>query len=136
MIWVAVADEILATVAQKTGVSIGDWGDAVPSPPAAILAMPERVDYSMAGRRGGDRIPDAELVLVTGPPNTARSLQLCSAYADGTGDLSVPQALDERAGAWTSCTDVRPVYAEMAVVTYKGTDLQAVIFHLDIGGDA
>lgn len=133
MIWKAVVQEVLDVVADL-GISTGDWGDQVPHAPAAIMAYPERWEYTVAGRRGGDRWPDAELVIVTGPTGTARALQDAADYANGTGAGSVIAALDQH--TWTTCTDVTPKWAEMVTVTYAKADLQAVIIHLDIMGEA
>lgn len=135
MILREVAAELLDAVS-VTGVQVGDWGDTVPRPPAAILAMPERIDLNDAGKRGMERAPDWELMVCVGGPTTARALQDAADYASSSGPKSVTAALEARRGQWQTFTHVRPVYVEFVVVTYAGTDLLAASFHLDIGGSA
>lgn len=128
-----VAAEILAQVA-TVGVEVGEWGDTVPRPPAALLTMPERIDLTDAGKRGMDRSPDWELLIVVGAPNTNRSMIAAADYASYPGEKSIIAALEAKRGQWENFTHVRPVYVEFVVVTYAGTDLLAASFHLDIGG--
>lgn len=128
-----IAAEIQTALGAITGLRTPPWGVESVEPPAAIVALPERIDYDVTYHRGSDQIPDLPLVILVGAPEERASRKTLSAYADGTGPRSVKQVLE--AYSWSSCDQVTVTSVEFAQdATFGGVPLLAAIFHLDIIG--
>ncbi|SCF22626.1 hypothetical protein [Micromonospora mirobrigensis] len=122
----------LTTALAPTGLRVPPWGVERITPPAAVIALPERIDYDSTYGRGSDRWPDLPLVVLVGKPEARTSRKAVAAYADGSGPKSVKATLE--AHTYTSCDSVRVAWAEFDNARYAGTDYLACIFHLDITG--
>jgi hypothetical protein len=127
----AVSLEIGTTLGSIAGLRVPAWGVEKISPPAAIVALPERIEYLTYGR-GVDNYPDLPVVILVGVTNVRTARKQLAAYAAGSGASSVKAVLF--AHAWVACDSVRVSYAEFDNAKYAGTDYLAVIFHLDIVG--
>jgi hypothetical protein len=128
----AVAAELGVALGAITGLRLPPWGIEKISPPAAIIALPERIDYDSTYGRGSDRYPDLPVIVLVGQPEQRSARKAIAAYADGSGPSSVKAALE--AHTYTSCDSVRVAWAEFDTARYAGTDYLAAIFHLDITG--
>lgn len=128
-----IAAEIAIPLGTLPGMRVPAWGIESVEAPAALVALPERMNYDETYGRGSDAIPDLPLVVLIGAPEDRASRKRLSAYADGTGPQSVKQVLE--AYAWTTCDDVHVAYVEFdQTVSYAGVSYLAAIFHLDITG--
>jgi hypothetical protein len=127
-----VSEEIRTALGTITGLRRPPWGVESVEPPAAIVALPERIDFDQTYGRGKDRYPDVPVVILVGAPEDRASRKALAAYADGSGPASVKAVLE--AYAWTTCDVVRVAWAEFDNAKYAGIDYLAVIFHLDIFG--
>lgn len=128
-----VAGELRTALQTIDGLNVPEWGVQRISPPAAVIALPERVDYDDTYQRGRDVIPDLlVLVLVANPAQPAARREVAG-YAAGGGAQSVKAAVE--AGTYTALTAVRVVWCEFDVVSYAGTDYLAAMFHLEISGE-
>lgn len=128
----AVADELGTALKTISGLRVPPWGVEKITPPAAIIALPERIDYDGTYQRGTDRYPDVAVVVLVGKANERASRKQVAAYAAGSGAQSVKQAIE--AHTYTSCDVVNVDWAEFDEAKYAGTDYLAVIFHLKISG--
>lgn len=128
----AVAGELTLALKTITGLRVPPWGVESISPPAAVIALPERIDYDATYGRGSDRYPDVAVVVLVGKPTERVARRQVAAYADGSGPKSVKAALD--AYKYTTCDSVRVAWAEFDGARYAGIDYLAAIFHLDITG--
>jgi hypothetical protein len=128
----AVAAELGPALATIEGLKVPEWGVQRIHPPAAVITLPDRIDYDDTYGRGSDRIPDLAVVVLVAHPTQPEARRAIAAYTDGSGPKSVKAAVE--AYAYTSCDSVRVAWAEFDTVAYAGTDYLAAIFHLDITG--
>jgi len=128
----AVAGEVSTALAAISGLRRPPWGVERITAPAAIIALPERIDYDGTYRRGSDHYPDLPVIVLVGKPNERTARKAVAAYADGSGAKSVKAAIE--AHTYISCDSVRVAWAEFDTAKYAGTDYLAAIFHLDITG--
>jgi hypothetical protein len=129
----ALSVEIGTALATISGLRVPPWGVEQVQPPAAVVALPDRIDYDDTYGRGKDRIPDLPVVILVARPEARTSRKALAAYAAGSGAKSVKQVLE--AYAWTTCEVVTVNSCEFDQdATYAGVPLLAAIFHLDVIG--
>lgn len=130
-----VAAELGAALRTITGLRVPAWGVESISPPAAVVALPEEIEYDFCGyNRGADRYGDMAVIVLVAKPEERSSRKRIAAYADGAGPKSVKQALE--GFTYTTCDVVTVKRAEFDNATYAGTPYLAAIFHVDIVGKA
>lgn len=127
-----VVNEVRQALDSIDGLSVPEWGVQLIQPPAALVALPERIDYDQTYVRGVDQITDLPVLVLVARPTEPESRRVIAAYADGSGPRSVKAAIEGR--TYVSCDDVTVVWAEFEAVTYAGTEYLACVFHLDITG--
>lgn len=127
-----IAGELALALKTVPGMRVPPWGVKAIQPPAAVIALPERVDYDQTYGRGLDRFPDWPVVVLVGQPEQRASRTRLAKYAAGAGTASVKARLE--AYAYTTCDSVSVVWAEPDTAKYAGVDYLAMIFHLDITG--
>jgi hypothetical protein len=102
------------------------------SPPTAMVAWPELVQYDVTYARGCDRITLPFLVIV-GRSNDRAARDQMARHVDGSGPASVKQVLEaDPAYAGFTC---RVTQVEFDVITQNGVDYLGADFTLDIVGD-
>lgn len=126
-----VADELLARLAGIEGLKTHKGMPGTLTVPAAVLPLPERIQYQGAYRRGMNRITWPLLVLVTKVTDRL-VLPRLSAYASSSAEVNVPRVLET--GTYTAFDVVTVLSAETDVVTWGAVDYAAVLFELDIVG--
>jgi hypothetical protein len=128
-----VSEEIRAALDTITDLRVPDWGVERISPPAAIVALPDRINFDETYGRGKDKYEDLAVVVLVAKPEARVSRKTIAAYVDGSGVKSVKQVLEGY--AWTTCESVHVAWCELdASATYAGTPYLAAIFHIDIFG--
>lgn len=128
-----VSDEIRLALGGIAGLRRPPWGVEQVQPPAALVALPERVVFDETYGRGKDRYPDLPVVVLVGAPEERGSRKALAAYARGSGPKSVKAVLE--AYTWTTCEAVTVTSCDFeAGASFAGTPLLAAIFHLDIIG--
>ncbi|MFG1800195.1 hypothetical protein ACGFI4_08480 [Micromonospora carbonacea] len=127
-----VAEELRTALGTIDGLSTPEWGVQRINPPAAMAALPDEVTYDMVYRRGGDRVPDWQVLVLIARPTQPEARRAIAAYADGSGAQSVKAAIE--AHEYVACDVVTVTRAEFEVVTYAGTEYLAAVFHLDVVG--
>ena len=128
----AVAAELTTALKTITGLRVTPWGIEKITPPAAVICLPERIDYDATYGRGSDQYPDLTVIVLVGKPAERSARKAIAAYADGSGPQSVKAAVE--AHTYTSCDSVRVAWAEFDTARYAAVDYLAAIFHLDITG--
>ncbi|MEU5938641.1 hypothetical protein ABZ807_05535 [Micromonospora sp. NPDC047548] len=129
----AVAVDLSTALKTITGLRVPPWGVEKITPPAAIIALPERITYDGTYGRGSDQYPDLTVVVLVGKPAERSARKAVAAYADGSGPKSVKEAIE--AHTYSSCDSVRVAWAEFDEARYNaGGPYLAAIFHLDITG--
>jgi hypothetical protein len=111
-----------------------DWsGDAI-TPPAAIIALPERIEFDGAYARGLDKMSTEFMVLVS-RANIRAATKTLSAYAHGSGSHSVKAVVDSGPGnEYETCDEVTVQSCEFDTVQIAGTVYLAAVFTAEIIG--
>jgi hypothetical protein len=129
----AIAEEIGTVLNGTLGLRVPAWGVESVEVPAALVALPERIEYDGTYGRGTDQIPDLPLVILVGAPEERASRKRLSQYSDGAGPSSIKQVLEGH--SWTTCDEVNVANVDFDQgVTYAGVTYLAAIFHLDVIG--
>ena len=128
----AVAEEIRTALGGISGLRRPAWGVESVSPPAAIVALPDRIDYDTTYARGKDVYNDLPVIVLVGTPNERTARRRLAAYAAGAGPKSVKATLE--AYAWTTCDRVDVPWADFDIPTYARNPYLAAVFHVNIIG--
>lgn len=129
----AVSQEIRTALDTITGLRVPPWGAEQIQPPAAIVALPERIDFDETYGRGKDFYSDLSVVILVGAPEERASRKTLAAYCAGSGAGSVKAVLE--AYVWTTCESLTVRWCEFDLAaTYAGVPHLAAVFHLDIVG--
>jgi hypothetical protein len=97
-------DEVAAALGQITGLNVFAYPPPRITPNAGYLDYPQSVDFDQEYQRGGDRITDLPIVLVTSRLTDLTARDTVAAWTSGSGPKSVKAALEKR--SWTSCDDL------------------------------
>lgn len=128
----AVMDAIGARLLGVTGLRVYDYAADAASPPAAIVALPEMVEYDVVGGRAADRVVIPVTVLVGRVSDRAARDQL-ALYVSGTGASSVKTAIesgDPPLGG--AAHTVRVTDARIDVVTIQAVDYLGASFNVEV----
>ena len=127
----AVMDQIALRLDIIPILRVAAFPDGQINAPAAVVALPTRIDFDMNYQGGGDRLELPVVVLVSGTvPRVARDT--LAAYCVRSGPSSVKAVLES--GAFTAFDFVTVTDVQFDVWTYNGVDHPAAIFTLDIVG--
>jgi hypothetical protein len=132
MIIERVMDEIGAGLTSIAGLRVHAYEEKSVSPPAALVGLPNTIDFDKTYGRGMDEATLEVTLLVSEVGGARVARNAIAPYADGTGPMSVKQALERR--NYTACDSVTVRSARFDVVTIAGTRYLAVIFTLYITG--
>lgn len=128
----AVMDAIGARLVGVTGLRVYDYAADAASPPAAIVALPEEVEYDVVAGRGADRVLIPVTVLVGRVSDRAARDQLAR-YVSGEGAESVKAAVeggDPPLGG--AAQTVRVAMARIDVVTLGAVDYLGASFDVEV----
>ena len=128
----AVMDAIGARLVGVTGLRVYDYPADAASPPAAIVSLPETVEYDVVAGRGADRVIIPVTILV-GKVSDRAARDRLAAYVSGTGSSSVKEAI-EGAGATLggAAQTVRVQTANVNVVTIGAVDYLGASFDIEV----
>ena len=128
----AVMDAIGARLVGVTGLRVYDYAADAASPPAAIVALPEMVEYDVVAGRGADRVVIPVTVLVGRVSDRAARDQLAQ-YVSGTGASSVKTAIEGGTGDLGAVAHtVRVTEARIDVVTIGAVDYLGASFDVEV----
>jgi hypothetical protein len=102
------------------------------TPPAAIVAYPEEIQFDATYDRGADTLT-LPVIVAVGKVHDRSTRKLVAAYCAGSGASSIKAVVE--AGTYTAFDTVRAARAELDIVTIGSADYLAAIFDLDIIGD-
>jgi hypothetical protein len=128
----AVSEELRTALQTIAGLRCPPWGVEEVQPPAAVVTLPESVDFDETYGRGKDRYPDLQVVVLVGVPEERASRKTLAKYVAGSGAKSVKAVLE--AYTWTTCEVVTVLRVDFPRATYAGTPYLAAAFHLEIIG--
>lgn len=127
-----VAEEIRAALQTIPDLRVPPWGVDTAQVPAAIVAIPQRIDFLYTYARGLDQIDPWHVVVLVGRADDRVALENLAPYADGAGPQSIKAVLESY--TWTTCGDVTVRQADFDEITAAGTPYQAVTFELVVTG--
>lgn len=130
-----VVEDLRAALDTITDLRVPEWGVKSITPPAALVTLPQRIDFDQTYVRGSDRYPDLEVYVLVAHPSDRRSVREVAPYCAGAGPKSVKQAIESY--AYTACDkgSVRVVSCEFESVRFAENPYLAAIFHVDLTGD-
>lgn len=115
------------------GLRVFDYVPDSISPPAAVVAWPEAVEYDYTAARGCDRLVIPVQVMVGRMSDRTSSAAICG-YLAGSGAGSVKSAIEADATLGGAVESVRVQEAEVVVMSVAGTDYLAAIFTVEVIG--
>lgn len=127
---VAVRAQIATALRTIPGLSVYEH-DAAGKIPAAIVALPDRIDYNATYARGVTAMDDVQVIILCGRPGR-HAEKAALGYAGDTGAGSVVAVL--QGYAWTAFDWLTVDYAEFLTVTMAGVEYLAAIFHARLAG--
>lgn len=129
----AVMDAIGTRLVGVTGLRVYDYAPDVANPPAAVVALPDEVEYDLTGGRAADRALIPVTVLVGRVSDRAARDQL-AAYVSGTGAQSIKTAIeggtDSNLGGVAHT--VRVGSARIEMVTVGGIEYLGASFDVEV----
>lgn len=126
---VAVRAEIAVALRTIAGLSVYEH-DAAGKIPAAIVSLPDRIDYNATYARGLTGMTDVQVVILCGRPGR-HAEKLALGFARDTAGSVVPVL---QGYAWTAVDWMTVEYAEFLTVTMAKVDYLAVVFHANLAG--
>jgi uncharacterized protein with PIN domain len=129
-----VMDEIGAALSTIDGLRVYPYNADSVQPPAAVVTLPDEIEYDLTMARGGDALTlDVYVFVARIDQRTGRDA--LAAYLDGSGARSVKAALDNSdTVAYTACDTVRVAKASVEPLISGGVDYLGVVFTLEITG--
>lgn len=124
----AVMDAIGARLVGVAGLRVYDYAADAGSPPAAIVALPETVEYDVVAGRGADRVVIPVTVLVGKVSERAARDQLAR-YVSGEGAESIKTAIESAGGAGQT---VRVTSARVDIVTLGAVEYLGASFDVEV----
>ena len=129
----AVMDAIGTRLGTITGLRVYDYAADAASPPAAIVALPETVEYDTVAGRGADRVVIPVTVLVGKVSDRTARDQLAQ-YVSGTGAASVKTAIEGGTDANLGgvAHTVRVTASRIDVVTIQAVEYLGATFDVEV----
>lgn len=128
----AVMDAIGSRLVGVTGLRVYDYPPDGVAPPAAIVSLPDTVEYDEAGARSLDRVVIPVTILVGKVSDRAARDQL-AAYVSGTGAQSVKTAIEGGTGDLGGVAQtVRVTSARIDVVTIQAVEYLGASFEVEV----
>jgi hypothetical protein len=124
----------LSTIAGLRVAPVGS--DTMPNPPAAVVFLPERIDYDQTYGRGLVKVNDLIVGVAIGKTSRRSAVAALSPFLSDTGAKSIKLKLDStNAAPYANAFDVQVIYSE---IDYSGrmndVDYLFALFHLNAYG--
>jgi len=128
----AVMDAIGARLVGVTGLRVYDYAADAASPPAAIVSLPETVEYDAVMGRGADRVVIPVTVLVGKVSDRAARDKLAQ-YVSGTGAQSIKVAIEGTdATLGGACQTIRVTGSTINLVTISAIEYVGASFDVEV----
>lgn len=131
MNFATVMDQIGAALETIPGLRVYPWTANKITPPAAIVDLPDTINYDETYGRGTDRCVITVTVAVGGISARA-SRDKIAQYANGSGPHSVKAAIE--AHTFTACDTPAVPAAEFVVVTFAAVQYLGAQFNIEVHG--
>lgn len=125
----AVMDAIGTRLGTVTGLRVYDYAADAAAPPAAIVSLPETVEYDSVMGRGADRVVIPITVLV-GKVSDRAARDVIGQYVSGEGSKSIKAAVDGDLGG--TAHTARVTGARIDVVTIGAVDYLGASFECEV----
>lgn len=125
-----VMDELGAALGSISGLRVFPYDANKVTPPAAIVDLPEPIEFDETYHRGMDHWTVPVSVVVGGTGLPARDA--LGPYISGSGVRSIKAVVDGY--TYTSCDSVTVVRAEIAYLTFGGAQFLGALFDVDVAG--
>jgi hypothetical protein len=129
-----VMDEISAALRTITGLRVFPYNADRVTAPAAVVTLPDQVEYDATQVRGADTFKlDVYVFVARIDQRTGRDA--LAAYLDGSGPSSIKAAVDNSATVvYTTCDVVRVASASVEPLSSGGVEHLGAVFTLEITG--
>lgn len=128
-----VMDGLGVRLATITGLRVFDFVPDSVSPPAAVVSLPEFIEYDTVMARGADRAT-YEVVVLVGKASDRNARDRLAAYLAGTGASSVKTAIEAEDTLGGVADSSRVTEARVSVITIAAQDFLAATFLVDVVG--
>lgn len=127
----AIIEEITGKLSALDSVVAYEWDvKRIASVPAALVGLPERVEYRTTYGRG-KKIRVTAVVLV-GDANARASAKALMEFIETSGERSIFRAVDSQYTAYTTCDDVTVVDCEPDHFRVAGNEYLGAEFAIDV----
>lgn len=116
-----------------TGLRVFSYAPDTLSPPAAVVALPESIEFDSTMARGADRM-SIPMHLLVGRVSDRSSTTELAAYLSGTGTKSIKAAIEGDRTLSGSCDSARVTEAATLIMQVSGNDYLAATFTIDVIG--
>ena len=127
----AVMDGLGVRLATITGLRVYDYQADNVSPPAAVVALPQSLDYDHTMARGTDRATFPVHVLV-GKVSDRASRDALAAYLAASGAKSIKAAIEADKTLAGAAATTRVMSAAVSVMTVAAVEHLAATFQIDV----
>lgn len=129
-VW-AVMGALEAALGTITGLRAYGWPADSVNVPAAVVALPEPVEFDLTAGRGSDRLTFSVYVMA-GRASDRASAQTVAGYMDGAGASSVKAALEADPTLDGTAESVRVIRAEPDAITVGAVDYLSATFTVEV----
>lgn len=127
-----VMDELDAAVGTIEGLRNTPYYSTRINPPASIIGWPIPYTFDATFGRGSDSFTFPLTVLV-GNVDARSSRDALAEYANGSGDKSIKQAVENK--EYTTCDSVRVERVEFGVIAVAGVEYLTGTFYINVIGE-
>lgn len=126
-----IMDGMAAALDTIAGLRTWAWPPGKITPPAAIVAYPQTINYDATYGRGADTMI-IQVVVLAGPPTERQTRDVLAGYLNGSGAASVKEALE--AAAIDTVDSLRVASVDSDVYEQGAAKYLAAIFDIEIIG--
>lgn len=127
-------DEIGDAVDTIAGLRVLPWGTTPVEPPAAMITLPDSIEFDSTYGRGSDRFRDVIVMLLVGRAVERTALKALAPYCAGAGPLSIKAAVEGYAYTTFDATSLQVVRVDFPSASVAGVEYLAAAFHIDLSG--
>jgi hypothetical protein len=127
----AVMDGMGGALAEIAGLRVYDYPADQVAVPAAIVALPESLEYDSTMARGADR-GTFQVFVVVGKVSARGSRDVLAPYLSGTGTKSLKAALESDRTLGGAASSIRVTTASVEVITVGAVDYLGALFSVDV----
>jgi hypothetical protein len=128
----AVIAEVETALRTITGLRVTPWGVKNVHVPAAMVTLPESVDFHQTYGVGSTRMKDLIVLVLASRADARSAVTTLAPYVAELGAKSIKAKLEGY--AWTTLEVMTVLSVEFDAVEFAGNPYLAAMFHTDIAG--